>query len=371
MKIIHAALASLAVTTALIPAITFKASANPAINTKILPLNPNLIRGINSYSSKNKPKSSTPGKKASSSKYLPNSIKKSTIFIPPSMMRETRKNGFNKNSVSMLQGLTQKARLGTASDSEMDELLRLCNIASDYSSKDARGNKFDRATNNTREWNNDRTSAFDQEWNKSSSKKGGGKFGVSLSPKNFGVSFGGKKGKSSTNQGSINIKNTNTSVGKFDRSATSSGESMSENMQNRIAQTECDAVVALLGTKDTNKTNLEIERMKLENAKELKKMEIEARKAELRRQGEGAWVEMGASLIEGLMSQPRNQSGQSAASQNQELMRVIDRQQQQIDALMSQQKQQTSSNAANDNQELMQTIRRQQQQIDALMQKSE
>lgn len=371
MKIINCAMASLAVIGSLIPLSTHSVSANPAINTKIVPINTNLIKGLDSYPSKNNKKNSSSSKKAFSGIYLPKSQNKSTIYIPPSMIQNTKQNGFNKNSVSLLQGLTQKARLGTASKSEMDELLRLCNIASDYSSSDARGNSYNTANNNTREWNTDRTSTSDQKWNNSSSRKGGGKFGFSVSPKNFGLSLGGKKGSSSTNQGSINIKNTNTSVGKFDRSSTSSGESMSENMQNRIAQSECDAVVALLGTKDTNKTNLEIERMKLETARELKQMEIDARKDELRRQEENTWVDMGATLIEGILSQPRNQPAQPAAAQNKELMQVIERQQMQIDALMSQQKQQPASNASNKDQELMQIIERQQQQIELLMQKAE
>ena len=286
-------------------------------------------------------------------------------------MRDTEQNGFNKNSVSLLQGLSQKARLGTASQSEMDELLRLCNIASDYSSKDALASKYDITNNNTQEWNTDKSSTLDQEWNKTYSKNGGGKVGFSMSPKNFGFSLGGKKGSSSTNQGSLNIKNNDKSIGNFDRTSTSSGESMRENMQNRIAQSECDAVVALLGTKDTNKTNLEIERMKLETAKELKQMEIDARKAELRRQEEGAWVDIGASLIEGLLNQPGNQPTQQNAGQNQELIQVIERQQQQIDALMSQQNQQPVPNTSSENQELRRIIQRQQQQIDLLMQKSE
>jgi len=371
MKIINSALASLVATTSLIPLSAHSVSANPATNTIVAPINTNLIKGLNSYPSKNNKKNVPSSKKAFSGIYLPSSQNKSTIYIPPSMIRNTRQNGFNKNSVSLLQGLTRKARLGTASQSEMDELLRLCNIASDYSSNDARGNRYDRANNNTREWNEDRTSTSNQKWNNSSSRKGGGKFGLSLSPKNFGLSLGGKKGSSSTNQGSIDIKNTNTSVGKFDRSSTSSGESMSENMQNRIAQTECDAVVALLGTKDTNKTNLEIERMKLETARELKQMEIDARKDELRRQEENTWVDMGATLIEGILSQPTNQPTQPTTAQNKELMQVIEWQQMQIDALMSQQKQQPASDASNKDQELMQIIERQQQQIELLMQKAE
>ena len=100
-------------------------------------------------------------------------------------------------------------------------------------------------------------------------------------------------------------------------------------------------------------------------------MEIDARKDELRRQEENTWVDMGATLIEGILSQPRNQPTQPTAAHNKELMQVIERQQMQIDALMSQQKQQPASDASNKDQELMQIIERQQQQIELLMQKAE
>ena len=65
----------------LVPTITPEASANPALNTKIVPLNTTLIKGLSTYSGTNDLKKTTPAKKT------PNLFicqsNKSTIFVPP------------------------------------------------------------------------------------------------------------------------------------------------------------------------------------------------------------------------------------------------------------------------------------------------
>ena len=266
---------------------------------------------------------------------VPRSIPTNTRLTPALINPSTNK--INPRSLMILQGLGEKARNGTATNSEIEEMMRLCNENKDFSSSvsttnsGSSKNTSDKKDKNN--WNNDFSSNFAEKWNNKTTGKGSG--GFKLNKKE--VSLGGGGSKTTNSQGERSGSQTNKQKGSTDRSSTSSSErqfaNSSENMQMRVAQRECDAVLALMGTQDTNKTTVETTRMQLEDNKAQREHEKEMLELKLRSDQEDKWVQMGTGLLQNIFS-GAGQKNESNLQRESELESVIMRQQQQIDALM-------------------------------------
>ena len=271
-------------------------------------------------------------------------------YASPTLLISPKTKTINPASLRTLQSLGAKAKSGSATQSELDELMRLCNQASDYSAKNSGSNKGSNSSSSSAKdidkWDNDFSTKNNEKWNTKSTKKGGGSISANLTE--MSGSLGGSGSSTSSNKGEKSSSQTNKQKGNSDNSTKSSGSSSSEssyeNEQTRIAKKECDAVLALMGTKDTNKTTIETTRMEIEDKKaqrehELRLMQMkldEERKARDSQQ-QNQWMQMGGSILNNLFA-PKSQSGSSPSdAQNAELMETIKRQQEQIEQLLQMQ----------------------------------
>jgi hypothetical protein len=316
---------------------------------------------LNLKSDKSSPKSKTDSKSTPSKYHLINpAALKSTIKIKPYMMQQTRVQGFSSESVEALKQLGAKAKSGNASNDEMAQLKEFCNIAADMSSNNQGGFNRDRKNegsfnrdgtrNNTGTYDADRSRRKENTWDitKNSSGKGGGGLKVDILKLQFGGSGSGSKTSSSTNKGTAKDSRTNTRNETWDQNSTQNNNANSKNEQNNnanwnntqtdIAKQECDSVVALLGTKDTNKTNLEIKEMELADREKQREHEEKLARRLAEQQQTDSYVQMGAGLLNSLLGGLGQNSSQpsSAASDAAELKEVIRKQQEQIDMLMQQ-----------------------------------
>jgi len=282
----------------------------------------------------------TPSNKKS--KYKPNKSPK--VFLAPGSIKATKKTGFDPQTVKSLQQLGAKAKSGTATESELEQLKALCDVASELSASKKNDKKYDRSKTNKQDYDQDSSSDNNSNWDNSKNKK------VKVKGEGSGLTMSGSGSVntdfSSTAKGSKSKKKGLKKSGSFDKSSQNTFEGSSSSDMNRAAQTECGSVLEYMSTKDTNASNERIQNLKNQDANEqrkhelqLKQMEIDALNRQQQNQQQNIWTQMGGSLLNNLLS-PRQSppEGATQGSPDQEaLMETIRKQQQQIEQLMQMQ----------------------------------
>jgi len=296
------------------------------------------------------PKSTTKNKLQINQSGKPKSSNTPSIFVRPSTIKSTKKKGFDKPTVNALQQLGAKAKSGTATQSELEQLKALCDVASELGTSRKNEKKYDRSKTNKKDYNQDSSSDNNSNWDNAKSKK------VNVKGEGSGLTMSGSGSVdtdfSSTKKGSKSKKKDSKKSGSFDKSSKNTFEGSSESEMNRAAQTECGSVLEYMATKETNASNERIQKLKNQDANEqrehelrMKQMELDALNRQQQTQQQNMWTQMGGSLLNNLLS-PKQDSpqGTSQGSPDQEaLMETIRKQQEQIEQLMQMQKSQPSS----------------------------
>jgi len=261
------------------------------------------------------------------------------FYLPPGTIQKTSQSGFNPSTVNILKSLGQKAKSGNASQSEIEQLKQLCDVASEFNRKNSSDKKFDRSKSGKGSFDLDRSTEQDKTWDKDKQKK------VKIKGEGSGLLMSGSGSVSTDfsegNKGSSKDRKANTRKGDYEMTSANTFESSNESELNRAAQTECSSVVEYMGTKDTNASNERIQQLKNQDAAqqrrhelELKKMELDAINANQQNQQQNTWMQMGGALLNNMLSPKQPEQG--GANQN-ELMETIKKQQEQIEQLMKMQ----------------------------------
>ena len=265
-------------------------------------------------------------------------------YIPPQTLQKARQTGFDPNTINVLKNLGQKAKSGNASQSEIEELKKLCDVATEFNKKSSTNKKFDRSKTDKGVYDRDRGTDQEETWDKDKKKK------VKVKGEGSGLTLSGSASTntdfSESNKGSRKDRKSNTSKGEYDRSSNNTYETSSDNELNREAQSECGAVVEFMATKDTNQSNERIQQMKNQDAMqqrqhelEMKRMELESinrsKESDQQNQQQNMWMQMGGAVLNNLLA-PKPTSPQVENNQG-ELMDTIKRQQEQIDQLLKMQ----------------------------------